>query len=135
MAAPWLRVLPPVSFEEVEKHLPMMDVLVLASHPVHTRRQCWEEQFGHILIEAMAAGVVVGGARSGAIPEVIGDEAMLFDSGDVEGLARLLRRCAEERGFLEEKRRLQAQRVRERFSHEAVAARYAGFLKGLGPRR
>ena len=133
-AAPWLRVLPPVSFEEVEKHLPMMDVLVLGSHPVHTRRLCWEEQFGHILIEAMAVGVVVCGARSGAIPEVIGDEEMLFESGDVKGLAQLLRRCAEDRAFVAEKRRRQGERVRERFSHEAVAAQHAAFLKGLGPR-
>jgi glycosyltransferase involved in cell wall biosynthesis len=132
--APWLHLVPPVTFEEVEKHLPVMDVLVLGSHSVRTRKMCWEEQFGHILVEAMAVGVVVCGARSGAIPEVIGDEEMLFESGDVEGLATLLRRCADDVVFFQARRQAQRQRVREVFSHKAVAARHAKFLTGIQPR-
>ena len=132
--APWLHVVPPVTFEEVEAFLPMMDLLVLGSRRVRNRKMCWEEQFGHILVEAMAVGVVVCGARSGAIPEVIGDEAMLFDSGDVEGLARLLRRCADDQGFFDTRRQKQGYRVRAVFTHDAVAARLAQFLKGIHSR-
>lgn len=132
--APWLRLVPPVTFEEVEEQLPMMDLLVLGSHRVRSRKMCWEEQFGHILVEAMATGVVVCGARSGAIPEVIGDEAMLFESGDVVGLAVLLRRCADDPSFFDERRRRQGQRVREEYTHEAVALRHAAFLAGIQPR-
>ncbi len=132
--APWLRLLPPVTFEEVEQHLPVMDLLVLGSRRVLTRRACWEEQFGHILVEAMAVGVVVGGARSGAIPEVIGDGEMLFDSDDTEQLTQLLRRCADDTRFFEERQRRQGLRVREVFSHEAVAARHAAFWQTIHPR-
>jgi glycosyltransferase involved in cell wall biosynthesis len=40
----------------------------------------------------MAAGLPVVAASSGAIPEVVGDDAMLFSPGDWVGLARALER-------------------------------------------
>ena len=43
-----------------------------------------------MLAEAMAAGVPVVASSSGAIPEVVGDDADLFVPGDWLGLARLL---------------------------------------------
>ena len=50
----------------------------------------WEEQFGMVLAEALAAGVPVLASSSGAIPEVLGPDARLFAPGDWIGLARLL---------------------------------------------
>jgi glycosyltransferase involved in cell wall biosynthesis len=50
----------------------------------------WEEQFGMVLAEAMAAGAPVLASSSGAIPEVVGDSAQLFAAGDWTELARLL---------------------------------------------
>jgi glycosyltransferase involved in cell wall biosynthesis len=50
----------------------------------------WEEQFGMVLAEAMAAGVPILASTSGAIPEVLGGQARLFAPGDWPGLARLL---------------------------------------------
>jgi glycosyltransferase involved in cell wall biosynthesis len=78
----------------------------------------WEEQFGMVLAEALAAGAPVLASRSGAIPEVLaGSSARLFDPGDWIGLARLL---AEEppppTGDDE---------VVARYSREAAAARLA----------
>lgn len=60
--------------------------LVLASLPT----AFWEEQFGMVLAEAMAAHVPVVAAASGAIPEVIGASGTLFPPGDWVGLARVL---------------------------------------------
>jgi glycosyltransferase involved in cell wall biosynthesis len=60
--------------------------LVLASLP----STYWEEQFGMVLAEAMAAGVPIVASASGAIPEVAGGEARLFGAGDWVGLAALL---------------------------------------------
>ena len=37
----------------------------------------WAEQFGRVLVEAMARGVPVVGSSSGAIPEVIGDAGLI----------------------------------------------------------
>ncbi len=50
----------------------------------------WEEQFGMVLVEAMAAGLPIVASSSGAIPEVVGPDARYFTPGDWLGLAREL---------------------------------------------
>jgi glycosyltransferase involved in cell wall biosynthesis len=50
----------------------------------------WEEQFGMVIAEAMAAGLPIVASSSGAIPEVAGDSAEYFAPGDWLGLARVL---------------------------------------------
>ena len=67
---------------DVPNHLACMDVLVLPSRTTPS----WAEQFGHVLIEAMAAGVPVVGSSSGAIPEVIGEAGVVFPEGDASAL-------------------------------------------------
>jgi glycosyltransferase involved in cell wall biosynthesis len=81
----------------------------------------WEEQFGMVLAEAMAAHVPVAAAASGAIPEVVGSSGTLFAPGDWAGLARVL-----EDGPLAAapgaRRAPEAERL-ERFSATAAAGR------------
>jgi glycosyltransferase involved in cell wall biosynthesis len=48
------------------------------------------EGFGHPPLEAMAAGVPVVAGRAGAVPEAVGDAALLVDPLDVEDLAGAL---------------------------------------------
>ncbi|MDE2815299.1 MAG: glycosyltransferase, partial [Chloroflexota bacterium] len=55
----------------------------------------WKEQFGRVLIEAMACGVPVVGSDSGEIPEIVGSDdedpgGRTFPEGDVEALAEIL---------------------------------------------
>src|SRR5687767_13716823 len=55
---------------------------------VHSRtRPNWKEQFGRIIIEAMASGVPVIGSDSGAIRDVIGDAGLLVPEDDAKALA------------------------------------------------
>jgi glycosyltransferase involved in cell wall biosynthesis len=60
--------------------------MVLASLPVWH----WEEQFGMVLAEALVTGTPVITTRSGVIPDVVGDSALLVDPGDWVGMARAL---------------------------------------------
>jgi glycosyltransferase involved in cell wall biosynthesis len=48
------------------------------------------ESFGLAQLEAMACGCPVVGANAGAIPEVTGGAAMLFEPLDVDGLAKAI---------------------------------------------
>jgi glycosyltransferase involved in cell wall biosynthesis len=59
-----------------------VDVLVLPSLRAHN----WVEQFGRVLVEAMACGVPVIGADTGEIPNTIGDAGLTFPAGDVPAL-------------------------------------------------
>ena len=74
-----LRLLPPIPPSALAEHVAVMDVLALPSHT----DVFWKEQYGRVLVEAMAASVPVVGSRSGAIPEVIGDDRRTFDEGNV----------------------------------------------------
>ncbi len=95
-----------------------LDVLVLPS----LSRPNWTEQFGRVLIEAMACRVPVIGSDSGEIPHVIGDAGLVFPEGDVNALADLLIRLArspEERADLADRGRA---RALARFTQAQVAA-------------
>ncbi len=81
-----IRIVPGVPHAEVPDYINLMDVLVVPSQTTHK----WKEQFGRVLIEAMACSVPVIGSDSGAIPEVVGDAGVIFPERDSEELARIL---------------------------------------------
>lgn len=94
-----------------------LDVLVLPS----LTRPNWKEQFGRVLVEAMASGIPVIGSDSGAIPDVIGEAGLVFPEGDADALhERLTRICGDSalRQSLIEKGHA---RVRAHFTQEQVA--------------
>jgi len=72
----------PLPSDETPAFYNRLDVLVL---PSRTSRH-WKEQFGRVLIEAMACGVPVLGSDSGEIPHVIGDAGLIFPENDEEAL-------------------------------------------------
>lgn len=82
-----LRILPPMRASELAEHIAAMDVLALPSHT----EQFWKEQYGRVLVEAMAAGVAVIGSNSGAIPYVISDARRVFAEGNIAGICRAVK--------------------------------------------
>lgn len=130
----WLKLPDAVPHQELPNLLQAMDLLVLGSHPVHTKTVCWEEQFGHILIEAMACGCVAAGSSSGAIPEVIDDDEMIFPVGDKLAICSLIERAMTDGPWFAAKRERQMLRVRECYTHEHVARKIATFLLSLDER-
>ncbi|BDG05823.1 glycosyltransferase family 4 protein [Anaeromyxobacter oryzae] len=57
------------------------------------------EGFGIPVVEAMAAGCPVACARATSLPEVIGDEGLMFDPESVEDIAAALRRMWKDAGL------------------------------------
>lgn len=64
-----------------------LDALVLPSRT----QSNWKEQFGRVLIEAMACGVPVIGSTCGEIPNVISDAGLMFPENSVSALAEAIR--------------------------------------------
>ena len=79
----WVDRVPP---EALPRYYGVLDAFVLASET----HMGWKEQFGRVLIEAMACGVPVIGSSSGAIPEVIGDAGLVFPERDHDALTSAL---------------------------------------------
>jgi len=93
------------------------DILVLPSYDTTD----WREQFGHVLIEAMACGVAVIGSNAGEIPNVIADAGLIFEQKNERSLLAQLHALMQD----EELRIMYGHKGRKRvelyYSHEAIA--------------
>jgi len=116
-----------VAHDRVPEALAGFDVLVLPSRSVSG----WTEQFGHVLIEAMAMGVPVVGSSCGEIPSVIGRSDLVFPEGDAGALADTLQRLLLDPRHREEASRHGLARVMEHYTHERIAARTIAFWRSL----
>lgn len=119
-----------VPHEAVASLLPTFDAVVLPSRSMPQ----WREQFGRILVEAMACGVPVIGSTSGEIPEVIGDAGLVFKEGSVEGLRLGLARLVADASLRNDLVERGLRRVRERFELTHVARHMHRLFIMLGER-
>jgi glycosyltransferase involved in cell wall biosynthesis len=103
---------------EIPALLPRLSVLVLPSRSV----QNWREQFGRVLVEAMACAVPVVGSRSGEIPRVIGDAGLIFPENDAATLTAHLLALQRDPGL----RQTLGQRGRERVLRHFTLRSIAG---------
>ncbi len=83
----------------------------------------WKEQFGRMLVEAMACGVPVIGSDSGEIPQVIGNAGIVVREGDVAALREALRYLQMDPARRRELSRLGRERALSLFTQQAVAER------------
>jgi glycosyltransferase involved in cell wall biosynthesis len=117
----------PIPTEQMPAMLAQADALVLPSRSTPV----WQEQFGRVLVEAMACGVPVVGSDSGAIPEVVGNAGLIFPEGDALALTgRLHQLMASPALRLELADRGHA-RVVAHFSQERIAQQTAAFYRNL----
>lgn len=116
---------------EMPSWLSALDALALPSRT--TPR--WSEQFGRILVEAMACAVPVVASASGEIPHVVGDAGVLVPEGDAAALAIALARLAADQRARAELGRRGRERVLERFTHERIAEETVAFYRALLARR
>lgn len=122
-----VRWVPWVSSKEVLEHMNAFDVLVLPSRT----RSNWKEQFGRVLVEAMACETCVVGSDSGEIPQVIGDAGLTFHEGDERELAEHLQQLIDSPVLLESLGHRGRQRVLEHFTYAKIAANTVKFYRSI----
>jgi len=129
----WCRILPPVGHEQVPAEIGCFDLMVLPSKPQldPAKGDIWEEQFGHVLLEAMLCGVPVLGSSCGAIPEVLENPEVIFPAGDVDALTALMERWLNDLVGLKHLAATQQAHTAAVWSHGALAERYARFMLPL----
>jgi glycosyltransferase involved in cell wall biosynthesis len=108
---------PPVSSTDVPATLRELDVLVLPS----LTTPAWKEQFGRVLIEAMACKVPVIGSDSGEIPQVIGNAGLVTPEGDADALTDALARIRDDADLRADLGRRGRARVIEQYTHARIA--------------
>ena len=118
-----------VRHEAAPMELGKFDVLVLPSRSVAT----WKEQFGHVIIEAMAMGIPVVGSSCGEIPHVIACDELVFPEGNPVALAEILKRIVCDRNWREKMGNYGIERVAKYYSHERIAQRLIEKWQKLAP--
>ncbi len=104
---------------KIPSFLHEVDIVVVPSRT----RPNWKEQFGRVIVEAMACGVAVVGSDSGEIPNVIGDAGLTFPEGDVAALVVQLGRLLNDPDLLRRLAESGRQRVLDNYTQRQVAAR------------
>jgi glycosyltransferase involved in cell wall biosynthesis len=122
-----VRVVTGVDHDDVPAYLNVMDVLCVPSRT--TGR--WREQFGRVLIEAMACGVPVIASRSGEIPFVVDDAGLLVAEDDAAGWVQAIERMLVDPETRREHRARGLSRVNARYAWPVVARAHLGFFEEL----
>jgi glycosyltransferase involved in cell wall biosynthesis len=120
-----------VGHDEVPAYLNAMDVLCAPSRT--TPR--WREQFGRMLIEAMACGVPVLASRSGEIPHVVENAGILLEEADVEAWTSALRQVVTSPALRRDLADRGLRRSRSEYAWPVVARRHLEFFDDLVDRR
>ena len=105
--------------DQMPAYLSQMDVMILPSRTLPN----WKEQFGRVLVEAMACGVVVVGSDSGEIPNVINSAGLIFPEDDEAALYDIMLKLLRDEELLEKLRRRGRKRVLANYTQDQIANR------------
>jgi L-malate glycosyltransferase len=124
-----------VLHNEVANYINLMSTLVLPSETTYKFKTLtsvgWKEQFGHVLIEAMACQVPVIGSDSGEIPHVIGDAGLVFPEGDAQALTNCLLQLMENPDFAQNIGEIGYQKAMVKYTNKALAKQQFEFYQEL----
>ena len=91
----------------------------------------WREQFGRMLIEAMACGVPVVASDSGEMPSVVGDAGVVVAERDVPAWAAAIDRLLGDESLLRAQAARGRERAQARFAWPVVARAHLAFFETL----
>ena len=117
----------PISSAQMPAYLQQLDVLALTSRT----KPNWKEQFGRVLVEAMACETAVIGSDSGEIPNVIGAAGLIFPEDDVAALHNQLLRLMQSPDLRDELGRNGRARVLAHYTQAQIAARTTAVYRDM----
>lgn len=130
-----IRWIESVPHDAVPDYINVMDTLVLPSETTYEFKTLtsvgWKEQFGHVLIEAMACQVPVIGSDSGEIPYVIDNSGLVFPEGDYQALADRLSQLIQQPDKQQYLAQKGYERAMQRYTNKALATELLGFYQEL----
>lgn len=122
-----VRLVPFLPYEDIHELYQAADVFVLPSK----RRGRWAEQFGYVLVEAMACGLPIVATLSGSIPDVVGGVGVLVPESAPRSLAQALLELVTDP---DKRARLGSQsidRARREFNSSVVSSRIESVYRDL----
>lgn len=124
-----------VAHAEVPRYINLMTMLVLPSETAldltTLTASGWKEQFGHVLIEAMAAEVPVIGSDSGEIPHVVGGAGLIFPEGNATALQNALLQLMTQPALRQRLGKQGRSRVLAHYTNRALAQQQLSFYHQL----
>ncbi|WP_148266754.1 glycosyltransferase [Methanocella arvoryzae] len=106
------------TYDEIPGLYRIAKAFLLPSIPVHW----WQEQFGMVLVEAMASGLPVISTMSGSIPEVVGDAGQLIQPADPVSIYDAVRELSKDEAYCKSLAMKARKRAVEQFGLDRVSA-------------
>ena len=122
-----VRIVLSIPHSEIPRHINCMDILVLPSYSVPH----WKEQFGQVLVQAMASEVPVLGSTHAEIPRVIGDAGLTFPERDWDAMTAQLRKLLDSPDLRSSFARMGRKRVLEMYTNTRIAERTAEVYESM----
>jgi glycosyltransferase involved in cell wall biosynthesis len=102
-----------------------LEIFVLPSFDTPT----WREQFGHVLIEAMASKVAIVGSSGGDIPNVIGEAGIIFEQKKVLELQKSLKLLMDDQNLRDSFAQKGYERFQKSFSYDVIVTKTSAFWR------
>lgn len=106
-------------YHQIHQEYKKADIFCLLSKPTPT----WQEQFGMVLVEAMASGLPILTTKSGAIPEVCGSTAIYTNPTNNNQLQTKLNQLITDENLRNQLGTKARQRAENNFDFEKIASR------------
>jgi len=115
------------TYESIPKVFREADIFVLPSK----RNKTWEEQYGMVLIEAMATGLPIVAYDTGAIREVLSEAGSLVKEGDITGLENEIKSLIESPSLRQKIGTMGRRRAEKEFDSRKTAKKIEQLYKKL----
>lgn len=119
-----------IPYSQIHKEYQRADIFCLPSRQTKT----WGEQYGMCLLEAMACGLSIVTTNSGAIPEVVGDAALVSHHSDPKELKTNLEKLIYNEDLRRSLSKAARQRAIERYDCRKIAKQIAKIYEEIGCR-